>query len=511
MRKLMRSISPFSKKNVTVTDPGPSVPITADYTSHIDDNSSDATPKPTWSVEGINFLQFLQIFYEKFNPEKLSSIDFIYKEYKGEEMVLIYELAEKYNLSQEAMQKILNLSKDSQIQINTSPGPSTRGQSGPPSYSTTNGSIQNESHELHSVVAPNWQSKRVDRDRTSFRNVSPYVPRSAVADSMGIPTTRQSSSEEFQSKSGAAGPPPMSLQDIIQTTRQNDLLAKKSVRFSVTEPDSEAATGDEILSENGSRSSLQSGANSSSSSLLLSTKRVSNFGSSPSPSLSSSSATTAGYPIVPETNLTPRSRAAGTGAGAGASSLQARIRSSLVTQSLDLSTNGNASASASNGASGNDNGLSPNHSPQSIQSDSLPLSRFSHSTMRVNDPSFGSRGAAAAATAESQATTAAAAAASAARIQELEAELEMIKLRLHESENEREDLLKLLEDSWNSPQQVLRIVRSFLERYDRRAEPAELLHEEPQSSFGRIEDLEGRRQQQPYRVSSLLLLSSSLL
>ena len=109
MRKLIRSISPFSKKNINIDDPGPSVPVRPP--------SPSSQTKPTWSLHGVDFLSFLRVFYQRFNPQKVSAIDFIYDQYKGDEMVLIFELAEKYNLSQEEMQDIIDSTKQSNAGI----------------------------------------------------------------------------------------------------------------------------------------------------------------------------------------------------------------------------------------------------------------------------------------------------------------------------------------------------------------------------------------------------------
>lgn len=470
MRKLIRSISPFSKKNVTVEDPGPSVPVTSDYR---DPPPTTTTPKPTWSVEGINFLQFLQIFYERFNSEKLSSIDFIYQEYKGEEMVLIYELAEKYHLSQDEMQKILNLSKNSTLRIDTT----TATKNGPPSSSTSNGSLQNEPQELHSVVAPNWQTKRPER--TGHRNVSPYVPR---------PDTTEAKPSDKKEESQLASTP-MSLQDIIQTTRQNDLLAKKSVRFSVTDP--------ETVEEDSENNSSQSGVPTT----LMSTRKVSSFAPSPQskdPMTSSTSTLQSTFPTVnPSSNTRQNQGYPALQSQSGqASGLQARIRSSLIAQSAKESDS--ASSISISGQNGN-----------SITQGNPRGDIHNFNSMNSND-SFGS-GLSAKPTTRFE--TSEKAEIDASRIKVLEEELSNLKLRLKEAENEREDLLKMFEDSWSSPQQVLKVVHTYLAKYNRKVEIVEDEQNSVRSSLSsnlpsKLDDLEGRR---TYRVSLIFIYFADIL
>jgi hypothetical protein len=507
----MRSISPFSKKNVTVNDPGPSVPLTNDYPTT--STPLNTTTKPTWSVEGINFLQFLQIFYERYNPEKLSSIDFIYKEYQGEEMILIYELAEKYNLSHEAMQKILNTTKTTlpgsgQLQVDTMAALSKHG---PPSSSSQGSGTHNTTH---SVIAPNWQTRRTTERSSSTRNVSPYLSSSSAKQDrqqqhhqeqqpMGEPQPQRDETQTTTRSSAA----PMSLQDIIQTTRQNDLLAKKSVRFSMTDPDAEQ----DLASEGNSSQSASLPSPSPASGVLLSTKRVSNFGSnqiqqhlqptpSSTPTLSNHPPlrTNASYPSLQ--NPSP----------SGASSLQARIRSSL----------------GATGGGGQDSEYPSQQflsssSPRSIQSDQQSDQSLRYSdTSNGNDSSSGGgvsypRGFGRVKAIEQHSSndtdaaisSAAATAVAVARVTELEEELKTTQLHLHEVRNEREDLLKIFEDSWGSPQQILKVVASYLERHGR---TVDLQTDDGQSSIRssfsnnptmQMEDLEGRK---AYRVSHLL-------
>lgn len=488
MRKLIRSISPFSKKNVTIEDPGPSVPLNPSNSTINTPNSSSstiATPKPTWSVEGINFLQFLQIFYEKYNPEKLSSIDFIYQEYKGEEMVLIYELAEKYHLSHDEMQKLLNLSKNSSstLKIETT---SAMIKNGPSTYSTSNGSVNSEPQELHSVVAPNWQqSKRPER--TNHRNVSPYIARPETNPLENKLTDKPNESQRT--------PPSISLQDIIQTTRQHDLLAKKSVRFSVTEPE----TDDQVSENNSSQSGIPSiGTRKIMNGIPPSNSSVNQL--SPSPSSLQNT-----FPTVNQTlNVRTNQGYPTLQTQSGSSSLQARIRSSLNQTTKDGESTPASSTPTSTSVPTNQSGKYTNPL-QNIPSQRTETIQNFNSMTSID--SFGST---ISAKVVGRLESPEKSSIDATRIKVLEEELDNFKSRLKEVENERDNLLKMFEDSWNSPSQVLKIVRTYLAKYNREVE--EIVEDEQNSVRSslsenypsKLTDLEGTRS---YKVTAVAFSS----
>jgi hypothetical protein len=228
MRKLLRSISPFSKRNVTVNDPGPSVPV------------GQTTTKPTWSLHGTDFHKVLYLFYSKYNPDKISAIDEILMQYSGEEMVMLFELSEVYKLSQSTMQKLIDDSKNIDIDmLSTSSADKT---SQAPSPAPV---------EYKSVVTPQWANGKASPDRVSHRtmpsgsnkhkksgDLNPYRPKSDVASvPKRVPpqVVHSRESDRDRDSLGSEDTPrvtPMSLQEIINTSRKNDSLMKKSVRFS---------------------------------------------------------------------------------------------------------------------------------------------------------------------------------------------------------------------------------------------------------------------------------------
>mmetsp|Transcript_15883 Transcript_15883/g.26590 ORF Transcript_15883/g.26590 Transcript_15883/m.26590 type:complete len:122 (+) Transcript_15883:155-520(+) len=61
-----------------------------------------------YSLNGVSFKDFLFHFYTKFNPEKIGMIDYIAQEYEGDEMIMISNLADKYQLSHAEMQRLID-------------------------------------------------------------------------------------------------------------------------------------------------------------------------------------------------------------------------------------------------------------------------------------------------------------------------------------------------------------------------------------------------------------------
>lgn len=234
MRKLLRSISPFSKRNVAVEDPN--IPV------------GQSTTKPTWSLQGTDLQKVLTVFYTQHNPDKISAIGEILEQYRGEEMVLLYELAEVYNLSQADMQKMIDDSKTGDIDTSsTTSGSMRKSRSRSPAPSSRPG-------EYKSVVTPQWENRKASPDRASARStqssssrkhkrsgeLNPYRPKSDVAEVpkrvapavTRVPAAADQSQPKGDSVEVTPKVTPMSLQDIINTSRKNDSLMKKSVRFS---------------------------------------------------------------------------------------------------------------------------------------------------------------------------------------------------------------------------------------------------------------------------------------
>mmetsp|Transcript_12101 Transcript_12101/g.18287 ORF Transcript_12101/g.18287 Transcript_12101/m.18287 type:complete len:803 (+) Transcript_12101:197-2605(+) len=226
IKAAVRSISPFTRKHHTdIDDPGPSVPLRGEV--------GDSRNRPTWSLDNVDFLKFLRVFYSKFNPEKLSTIEYIYEQYKGDEMVLIYQLAEKYELTHDAMQAIINSSCDYQPDcdisestasevIDSSAGPHPPFVTSPtPSWKPKNDE-RKSLHDTQSVRQGARENQNVDlKQFRQSHNASPQNISGGVVDT--------ESSENDDSKNSVA---PTSLQDIINSSRRSDSLSKKTVRFS---------------------------------------------------------------------------------------------------------------------------------------------------------------------------------------------------------------------------------------------------------------------------------------
>mmetsp|Transcript_20286 Transcript_20286/g.29117 ORF Transcript_20286/g.29117 Transcript_20286/m.29117 type:complete len:852 (-) Transcript_20286:95-2650(-) len=220
LRAVVRSISPFSRKrNTDVNDPGPSVPLHTDE----DDDSRDSR---MWSLEGIDFLKFLRTFYTMFNPDKVSSVEYIYDQYQGDELVLICQLSEKYDLSRDDMQAIIDTCRDCRSEASSVASESI----GLGTFSSGKRSIDSRGQGV--VRTPSWQQRSQERRARDMLRQERNERMDTFAMEGGSHERSRGDSTTNDDKGSKSVVTPMSLQDIINTSRRSDSLSKKSVRFS---------------------------------------------------------------------------------------------------------------------------------------------------------------------------------------------------------------------------------------------------------------------------------------
>ena len=115
----MRGISPFSRRqngnSSESNDHHAGAKMNTDeLQSPSDDENTSLTNNSldnTYSLNGVSFKDFLLYFYSKFNPDKISMIDYIAQEYAGDELIMISNMADKYQLSSSEMQRLIDVSK----------------------------------------------------------------------------------------------------------------------------------------------------------------------------------------------------------------------------------------------------------------------------------------------------------------------------------------------------------------------------------------------------------------
>ena len=110
--KSLRSISPFRKQSVSEGPPDSKMK-TEELQSPSDEenNNTNNNNVHNYNLSGVLFKDFLVYFYSKYNPEKINMIDYIAKEYQGDELIMISNLSDKYKLNPTEMQQIIDMSK----------------------------------------------------------------------------------------------------------------------------------------------------------------------------------------------------------------------------------------------------------------------------------------------------------------------------------------------------------------------------------------------------------------
>lgn len=197
--------------------------VTEELSPSDEENSSNNVEK--YNLNGISFKNFLVHFYSKYNPEKISMIDFIAETYESGEHILISDLAEKYQLSQAEMQRQIDASRRMAVS-----GKITSKSRGPPS--DTSADSEPESEPVSEPVSDISSSSL----RPSFRqNGSPYSQRGVRK---GVSFSEANSVRTFDRHSSPArsdsgdmntmtkSQSPASLQDIINRNKNKDRTQK---------------------------------------------------------------------------------------------------------------------------------------------------------------------------------------------------------------------------------------------------------------------------------------------
>lgn len=92
-KSFVRAISPFTKKK----------------SNESDDGSEGGFSNYDWDLDNVDLKISLKAFYKKYNPEKTYIVNEILSKYENDEILLLRNLCERYNLSQDDMQYFLDL------------------------------------------------------------------------------------------------------------------------------------------------------------------------------------------------------------------------------------------------------------------------------------------------------------------------------------------------------------------------------------------------------------------
>lgn len=91
LKSIVRAISPFTKKK-----------------SDLSADGGVEHDQFTWDLSVVDVKQALKIFYKKYNPEKAFIVSEILIKYEGSEVLLLQQLCQRYNISQDEMQGYLD-------------------------------------------------------------------------------------------------------------------------------------------------------------------------------------------------------------------------------------------------------------------------------------------------------------------------------------------------------------------------------------------------------------------
>jgi hypothetical protein len=98
LKKFVRAVSPFIRGNNASTQQ-----------TNQDDNDSEVDySKYDWDFSQTDLKVALKSFYKQYNPEKSFIVGEILQKYEGEEIILLQQLCERYNLTVEDMQQFLD-------------------------------------------------------------------------------------------------------------------------------------------------------------------------------------------------------------------------------------------------------------------------------------------------------------------------------------------------------------------------------------------------------------------
>jgi hypothetical protein len=98
LKKFVRAVSPFIRGNNASTQQ-----------TNQDDNDTEVDySKYDWDLSQTDLKVALKSFYKQYNPEKSFIVGEILQKYEGEEIILLQQLCERYNLTVEDMQQFLD-------------------------------------------------------------------------------------------------------------------------------------------------------------------------------------------------------------------------------------------------------------------------------------------------------------------------------------------------------------------------------------------------------------------
>eukprot|EP01039_Chlorochromonas_danica_P008084 gene8083-8916_t len=102
LKTIVRAISPFTSSATRRNSDASSSAASGE------DSSQPSYSHYHWNLEACDLKQVLKLFYRRFNPEKAYIVSEILIKYEGDEELLLQQLCERYNLSQEDMQHYLD-------------------------------------------------------------------------------------------------------------------------------------------------------------------------------------------------------------------------------------------------------------------------------------------------------------------------------------------------------------------------------------------------------------------
>lgn len=254
-RAVVRSISPFTKGKTT------------SHADEVQSVTSEDIPLPDWDLSNVNFEVLLTHFYETYNPTRVSSIGAILEQYQNDEIIMLLQLAERYNLSQSEMKHFIEKSRQSASIPSAASGIANK-------HSSSNAA---PSGDTAAATAPSSATATVPKQSVATRGEEKVEWRLPVrqrrpdstANSTSTPmsTARSmppSGDEENPFGSAKFSPKPivsepassstnvtsMSLQDIIRASRAASANAiSAATRHSDKEEDEASSDGDESESD----------------------------------------------------------------------------------------------------------------------------------------------------------------------------------------------------------------------------------------------------------------------
>lgn len=161
LKTIVQAISPFTRK-----------PSEAAKDNETGEQTESHAQNYYWDLSRVDLKQALKGFYKKYNPEKSFIVGDILQKYHGEEILLLQQLCDRYNLDQDDMQEYLSRAVVYQARSPTSEGDNRRrrGSVGSQSEvtrdkdnnSTTSSRMSSPQHRELNVKHFHWELQDVD-------------------------------------------------------------------------------------------------------------------------------------------------------------------------------------------------------------------------------------------------------------------------------------------------------------------------------------------------------------